>query len=399
MLAEAHSVSPGVLLSKEILPSVNKDYLSVNKYCYIESRMKINTASEASMTIVRVLEEKTCNYNLKYLTMSVWRDCFSKEIFRKNCAWCPICFQESIERNEPVYEQLIWDFNDIEICRKHQVMLVQKCPFCNSEFSNFSNLARVGFCSKCNSWLGTKKYEIGRISPIDADWYNWAYENIGQLLSIAPTIKEIKHTTYINNIKKICETYNLSIRNLAKEINVNHVTINKWILGNNKPCLSNILVLSFLTGHSVYEFITKEIEFPKGELFYKGMMIRKNNRNKKVNICELKKALEDGISTNNGVSLHKISIQFGIKPFTIKKYFPTEVTKLKENYNKYLNDCRLNKSMLIKNTMKLLWQRGIFPSRKALTRELGKRVINNDYYKKVWKDTLEELGCTINEDI
>ena len=72
-LAEAHSVSPGVLLSKEILPDINKDYLKVEHYLIFESSMYINAmASETSEAIVRVLDEKTCNNNLKYLTMSAW---------------------------------------------------------------------------------------------------------------------------------------------------------------------------------------------------------------------------------------------------------------------------------------------------------------------------------------
>ena len=258
-------------------------------------------------------------------------------------------------------------------------------------------MARVGYCSICNSWLGVKKYENSQISP-DIDWYNWVYDNIGQLLSIAPTIKEFNQTTYIKNIKNISESCGLSLRSLAKEINVSHYAISGWISGN-KPRLSNILALSFKIGHSVYEVFTNDIGYSNVELRYDVTAIKKKDRNRKVNMCELKKALDYGISSNNGVTLNKLSTQFGIKHSTIEKYFPMEVIKLKASYEEYLRNSKLNKSKLIKNTMKLLLQRGIFPSRKALTREFGKRIINNDYYKEVWKETLEELGCTIDEDI
>lgn len=44
--------------------------------------------------------------------------------------------------------------------------------------------------------------------------------------------------------------------------------------------------------------------------------------------------------------------------------------------------------------MKSLLLRGIYPRRKAISREFGKRTVTNDDEKEVWLEALEELGCT-----
>lgn len=44
--------------------------------------------------------------------------------------------------------------------------------------------------------------------------------------------------------------------------------------------------------------------------------------------------------------------------------------------------------------MKDLKNNGIYPSRKAVKRVYGKNIIFNDYFKKIWIETLEELGLT-----
>lgn len=392
-LAEAHSVSLGNLLDKEIIPCTNRIYLKNHHYIGKNSKNINSMSSNISEDIVRILEEKTSNSNLKYLTLSAWKACFSaNNLLRKKQAWCPICYEESLRMRQPIYEQLIWCLNDIEICGKHQVRLVTECPYCNNEFYIFSNLARVGYCNNCKAWLGLKKYENSQISRENIEWNNWVYNNIGQLIIVVPTIKGISNLSFSKNIINIMESHNLSQKCFSDELNVSSETIRYWLCGG-KPILSHVLGLSFKLGYSVHDILTKELN-TRNMVFHSDRVILKKKRNKKIDMNELKKAFDEAISSNNGVSLCKLSIRFGIKISTIKKYFPKEATKLKTSYNEYVEKRKLDRLMLIKDTMKLLMQMGIFPSRKALSRQLGKRTVTNDEERRVWFETLEELGFT-----
>ncbi|EMS70529.1 TniQ family protein [Ruminiclostridium cellobioparum] len=386
-LAEAHSVSVGTLIRKELIPDMGRDYLMITHFAR-GNAMKINAMqSDVSDCIVRILGKKTCNYSLRHLTMSAWKECFeSRSTFRKNNAWCPFCFEESLKSNEPLYEQLIWTFRDVDICGKHQTPLIQRCPYCN-ELNIFISQSRVGYCSKCNYWLGLSGYENGKIPLVNDEWHTWSYDNIGQLLAVLPILKGANLLQFRKNIGGL----NISMKRICNEINVTYGLPYKW--AEVKPCLSDVLRLSFKVGYFVYELLTQDIE-TFTDLFLNRKIIMKNKsfRNK-TDIKELKRDLDEAIS-KNGVSLTKLSNQVNIKNATIKKYFPKEVEILKENYNNYLKVQKKEKLSLIKNTMKLLLHKGVFPSKNAIKYELGKDIVRCEEEIRVWKETLEELGCT-----
>ena len=386
-LAEAHSVSAGNLIRKELIPDMERNYVMINHFVR-NNAIKINTMqSDISDCIVRILGEKTCNNSLIHLTMSAWKECFeSRNTFRKNNAWCPFCFEESLKSNEPLYEQLIWTFRDVDICRKHQTPLVQKCPYCNA-LNTFISHSRVGYCSKCNYWLGLRSDENAQIPLINDEWHNWVYDNVGQLLTVLPIIEEANLIKFRKNLSRL----NISMRRICKEINVSHGLIRNW--GGSKPCLTDVLGLSFKVGYSVYELLTQDIE-TFTDVFLNRKIVTKNKNFRNItDIKELKRALDEAIS-NNGVSLTKLSKQVNTKNATIKKYFPKEFEILKVNYNKFLRVQKEEKINLIKNTMKLLIHNGVYPSRKALRCELGKDIVRCEEEIRVWKETLQELGCT-----
>lgn len=206
--------------------------------------------------------------------MIPWENLFNPRfMFRKNQAWCPICYEEMLQLGQPVYEQLIWGFNDIEICRKHRVRLMKKCPYCGREFSGFSSLSRIGFCDFCKTWLGLKKYENSQSIQVNEEWENWVYDNIGQLLTVAPTLKSVNNL-FSSNVKKIKDYNNISYRGLAHHLNLLHSTLFSWKCGM-KPRLFDALRFSYKFDYSIIEILLGDVKVPTNGINKKRLYQKK----------------------------------------------------------------------------------------------------------------------------
>ncbi len=79
---------------------------------------------------------------------------------RPHSAWCPICFEDWKQNNQPIYEPLIWKLKVINVCPSHQTLLQTKCQNCQKILPQLSSRSQPGYCSKCYQWLGIKKDDI-----------------------------------------------------------------------------------------------------------------------------------------------------------------------------------------------------------------------------------------------
>jgi hypothetical protein len=254
-LAEAHSVSLGTLIKKEIIQGSR----AIN-YIGVKPRNNINFLDSAvAEEIIRILEEKTCNNNLKYLTMSAWKECFNSQyMFRKSLAWCPICYEENKRLKQPIYEQLIWNFNGVHICKKHHSRLVQKCPFCDKESSIFSSRSQVGYCDNCKSWLGSLKAEDIQTSSENDEYRNWIVDDIGQLLATGPDMGELNNQQFKKNIVNIKKIFKISVYEIANELDMPPYYTGNWMRGI-RPTFPKALMLAHKYGYSLYDIFVKDI--------------------------------------------------------------------------------------------------------------------------------------------
>ena len=183
-LAEAHSVFPGVLLKNEIFPEI-RDY-HLNIVLYEHCKFLLSVSSEIINDLIRVLEMKTSNNNIHYMSLSKLSGYINpKYLFRDHAAWCPLCYEESRQSNEPVYEQMIWSISDIDICGKHGTPLHVTCPQCHKQIKHYDSFGRAGYCYHCKHWLGLNNVDDISYSKIN-EWDQWVLDNIGSLLSGIP---------------------------------------------------------------------------------------------------------------------------------------------------------------------------------------------------------------------
>ncbi|MGC2236911.1 MAG: TniQ family protein [Pyrinomonadaceae bacterium] len=164
-LAESHNVSTGQLFAKELVPKLNRHYLTAKgqrQDSQILFRIRkfiqaVNGTKKIATDFVVALERLTLQKNLKYLTLLPWKEVISTRfLLRLKRAWCPQCFYEDKESSGIVYEHLLWAIKFVIVCVKHKLPLISICPFCNKESSVLTPKARPGHCYRCGRWLGAK---------------------------------------------------------------------------------------------------------------------------------------------------------------------------------------------------------------------------------------------------
>lgn len=151
--------------------------------------------------VIEILEQLTLQQELRCLTLIPWHQFFSLQgLFRTQLLWCPACYQEWRDSESIVYEPLLWAFELVEVCPRHQRYLQTWCLYCHSPQPFLKLKAKLGFCSECGAWLGRWVQPLPQPRPKAEkwDWHLWVAQAIGQLL--AATSLSDKIQTFHNSL-------------------------------------------------------------------------------------------------------------------------------------------------------------------------------------------------------
>ena len=159
-LAEAHTVSVGDLVGRELSAATSKPLgLHSNRHRagfhgFHAQGHVIDGFGGIAKTWVHALEKATSQRNLRFLTLLPFEGVFSLEgAFRRTRAWCPACYQEWQRPGEIVYEPLLWAMRLVTICPKHHRPLEKNCPCCRRPLVPLAVFSRPGYCSTCGKSL------------------------------------------------------------------------------------------------------------------------------------------------------------------------------------------------------------------------------------------------------
>ena len=140
-------------------------------------------------SLVEALEQLTLRQDLRYLSCLTYKEVIKKRgLFRQHKAWCPQCFEQWEQEKKPIYEPLLWSFKDANYCLHHNCQLSDRCPYCNSTQKAIANNSRLGYCDKCQQWLGKKRHTNSLSSENVRENYLIA-KGIGELIVCTPQLK------------------------------------------------------------------------------------------------------------------------------------------------------------------------------------------------------------------
>ncbi|MCC8438564.1 TniQ family protein [Brevibacillus sp. M2.1A] len=393
-LSTAHCVTTGVFFTKIIFPYLSKESFPRDGFTPQRS-CTFNNFHQSSKELVSALTDLTTIDNLSYLTLIDFSCFLSNYEVRFKKYWCPCCFQEARDNNLPIYEQLLWVFNVVEICPKHSCKLICSCPACKTDQYHLSRRRVMGYCYKCGFWLG---YSINSsnedLSTQHLYWQRWVIKNIEDILLLNNHERELINTNWIDYQDNINEFFKLitekyEITKFLGMCGIPNRLYYHWQKGRFRASLHSLLKLCYMTSTPLKKFLLREFEIDKEikpipDFIYNVEQYKTKPKN---DLGELRETILRIINDNNSLppSLSQLAKSLGYKkPETLRKKLPIETEMIVENYRSYLNRERLNKRNEMKMAIIQLNNRGIYPSQKNVEEELGVK----SYF---WKNTNRQL--------
>ncbi len=160
---------------------------------WTENTLALNGLSNSAEQWVGILQSLTSCENLRFLTMLTFSNVIAvSKLVRGSKAWCSRCYEEWRLTRQVIYEPLLWALKGIDICLRHQQLLVSQCPHCQKTIPFLTQSARLGYCPHCTCWLGSAQEPRRLINAPhdvkDMAWLYWAAEASGDLLAGAPAL-------------------------------------------------------------------------------------------------------------------------------------------------------------------------------------------------------------------
>jgi len=223
----------------------------------------LNGLSSRAEEWVKVLEQVTLVRDLHELTMLPFRQLFGgRGLLRTRRAWCPECYESDREAGT-LYDRLIWCLCIVSRCPIHHTGLIEECPFCGKTESHLAANNLSGYCSSCESWLGSSKTEREDAGEED-EFERYVSATVADLIqsvqtgtSKRPDCEAIYSRRLFSANLKECIRH-LSggvVRAFSEAINVEYQTLHGWLEKGPRLSLEGFLKLSFALGKTAHSVL------------------------------------------------------------------------------------------------------------------------------------------------
>jgi AraC-like DNA-binding protein len=319
-LAEAHSVSPACLVTRECYPLLNRTYLN-HQHTTIDHAA--NGASSRAGDWVRAFESLTQYEGLRFLTCLTWSNVMSVGHFtRRNRAWCPQCLERRRASGHAIYDPLLWALEPVKICPEDFCLLKSICPHCRTAPSRLSCRFRSGYCPKCRHWLPSGD-DAGETNRLDLEtpesrYEIWKSKGIGELLAAASTLSAPPCENFTKSLSLcIDRVARGQISMFCGLTEVARPTLVHWRGGSHMPAMELLLKMCYRLGVSVLDFITGrlpvDVERWVASVHSNFPQARILDRKGKSDLMHqaLQTALEDALEEKAPPTIREIAMQVG----------------------------------------------------------------------------------------
>lgn len=267
-LADAHSVFCGRLVEKAIVPLVpGYSPLEQQHGLFRGDGSKSNLVNAEGMRAryaVQALEALTLRTDLRHLTLLFLADVlYVRGLVRHKKAWCPVCYQEWRATGQVIYDPLLWVFQEVSVCIRHNQRLQMHCPYpdCRHSLQALAWRSLPGYCPFCQRWLGMPKDLTGdakdTLTENELAWQQWVSEALETVLAVAPTVSAIPRREQISQVLVaiIKQVSGGSIAAFARTLGLAIPHTGQWVRSEKVPQMGMLLQLCYRLGLSVSEML------------------------------------------------------------------------------------------------------------------------------------------------
>lgn len=326
-LAEAHCVSAGTLLSKEIAGRVgiNDDLCSPPKEKKPASNLEpVNGLTRVAASWVQTLELLTHRHDLSGLTMLPWAKLLPwRGLLRSHRAWCPQC----LDTQTTTYEPLLWNLEAVEVCPVHARPLVSRCPHCRQILPVLGWQTRPGHCSKCRKFLGSQDAVAASAKAVPAKQL-WAAKAAGEMLA-CPMEDASVNFDLPRALRLSCRFKGgrATITTVARRLGENRATVQKWLAGTRQPQLGRLLAICQMLRTTPLSLLGPSEREESDAVVAPTVKLKRKKttkRHQKLDLAKIRATLEE-TARNVGVnplSASEVRRRLGCSKSLTRKYFP-----------------------------------------------------------------------------
>jgi AraC-like DNA-binding protein len=255
-LAEAHAVSVGDLVGRELCPIAAKPLASTqgakwarrHSHGFHARGNSVNGFGGTSKIWIDALAAATLRSNLQFLTLSPLDGIFARHrVFRRCRAWCSRCLADWRSVENVVYEPLLWAVNLVMICPCHHYPLEEECSHCHRQLAPLAVNSRPGRCSYCQEWLGCSPEKRPLAAGQIADETLWRANAVGQLLACLPEKDPTSlGRVFATNLQVCADTvFHGNVLAFAEACQVSPSACRSHVLGQYLPTIDVILRICY----------------------------------------------------------------------------------------------------------------------------------------------------------
>lgn len=359
-LAATHRVSIATLYEFTIVPGLNKSYLAASAHrgpaftllgSFRNQIKNINGVGTVAREWANLLEKLTLRQNLTQLTFLNWSEVLtSLQLQRNYQAWCPACYEEMRQIGRTIYQPLAWTVQLLRICRRHQVYLVDRCPQCNRQFLGLTRRLCLGFCPKCDFWLGRDvglSSIEGALPDSQLEWQEFVSKNICELISFTQDESPIPSK---GHIAKWLQTFANRIaggkmQRLSALLGKPNLTVHEWRHGKVKPLLFELLRICYCFNIRLVDLLTGN-GFEAKRLFdfrpfpYELEPVTKPRTPRLFDCSTVRMQVEKYLDVLPPVSVARVAAELGYDRSLLHKYLPDLHCKIRVRYQEFLQSER-----------------------------------------------------------
>ena len=333
-LAEAHSISAGTLLHRELLPlkagrrNMFSCIVSARTRCFTSSINSLgNTATRFASTVGKL----TGRNDLYFLTMAPWQTLLPAPLLTRGvAAWCPLCLSSWRDAGKPLYVPLLWALEVVKYCPDHRHPLQMVCPHCQLPQPLLGQCCSIGYCTCCKQWLGVDgsadhagQYSL--VQPEAPEWEVWVANQVrGLILAAFHSSPRLSRQQMSSMLTAATKREGLS--GLARLLGVSPNSVNSWRSGKKLPMLPvyvrlarvfNVALADLLTG-AIPDEVGLSLN-PDDVPYWRNLYIR---RQPDFNVVKAKQQLEDALRELPPPSLLSFQKRTGYHYATLHRHFP-----------------------------------------------------------------------------
>jgi DNA-binding XRE family transcriptional regulator len=378
-LAEAHCLSSGVLMEKEIAPIIAKTHGGGNLHKIYNHTAALNGTGVMALSLASALERLTGQQNLHLLTLVPWSELMpSRRLLRRNRSWCPHCYDNWSTSQHLIYEPLLWFLDVVKVCPLHRCLLHETCPHCHQKSLPLAWHSRPGYCSKCQEWFGSSPFcesvnnlEIFPEGELEA--LVWIANSVGDLLASTPHLASpiTKESLAIAFKVHVNLVSNGNVAEFARQLQLPKNTVWLWCNGRNLPQLDTWVQICYRLNRSLMEFITQE---PEQDIYVTAAKAATHLQSKPkaearmFDTDHIEKQLET-IFLNHECPpppMKEVAKRLGIHRETIFRLFPTMCRAISAKYNNFQKNrhCQAIQQSReeVRQAILKLCREGVYPS-------------------------------------